>query len=548
MNFCQQLINSLAAEYKTTSRNRYHHPDIKLHLSKGASESYTSKYAAGILSIEACNLMSQAYGIAQLDIALKAGHTADYLGRSSPKFALRPLWLESEVEVVISELTSVYLPKFMLDSDFSEWIPKLWKRMVQLGFNAIIVGSRTSLQLKDFRDEKINLQEIILRLNECGIQVIVKPNFLPFQVDGYSKNCPFNEQFREVLKEAIKQFFLRVPACRQLFWESMLLYPFYRFHAKAQDLTEVEIVLEELKLLETALSRINQSPSKHLIFYVPSTGEHAGRQSNWLLNFLDDVGLNTSIAFSAVAGDFCHDHLSDHPFWKQLRYSPDSSSTPLLPIINFGAVEQGEGLWPITNFDLIDRFLVRCRRHPFAGIIGIVNKLPVEGSLLDCLLWVAGQSMWRDMSPMMLAETWFAAFRQGESFEELGEILKAARRIALEVSSLRTLEGNEERRRIGEPLVAQLKSLINFYEKWLCKLDRPSLKEYFILFAADIRQFLEQFLQLSCRTSFGTTLGVEEPILSFWTLRQGRGDFLTKPQLGPPGSTMEAIYNENRFL
>ncbi len=548
MKNCHDLAIAMAADYQLVRRSNKS-PEIKLRASKGESSGFVSNYAAGTLSIDSANAIGHAYGIAQMSIAANAGHMAEYLGKVSPKFPLRPLWLGSDCEVSICDQVSIHLPTFMLNPNLLEWIPLAARRLIELGYNAILVGSRLPGYFSNILADKVDLESILKLFNDYEIKVILKPNFLFLHNCTTSSKCPLDENLCSSLQKAFGQIYARIPSCKGVFWESMLLSPRYHAHTKAKELTGVEVVIHEVQLLEKCNNLSDKKLDRQLIFYVPSTtAAEAKSQAAWIPNLLDEMGDKSIFAFSAVEGGFYQDHLYDHPLWQQLRRSPDSSSTLLLPIVNIGAVEQGEGLWPLTNFDLVERFFFRCRRHAFAGVIGVVNHLPAPGSLLDFMLWVAGQSMWHDHPPALLAETWFDSFRKGEKFADLYPPLKAVRMIVLELSLLRNLENNEERRRIGEPLIAQLKTLTHQFEKDQSVLERPSIKDYFKLFVYDIKRFLEQSLQLSCRTIFAPTFGNEDLQPSFWTHPKGRGDFLVKPQEGLPGSILDKIYKENRFL
>ncbi|MBA2727516.1 MAG: hypothetical protein H0U49_05005 [Parachlamydiaceae bacterium] len=547
MKNCQELSNILTAKYVAAGRVKKI-PELKLHISHVEPEGFTSKYAAGVLTIDSAGAYGHACGIAQMTAATKAGHLADYLGKTTPKFPLRLVWLDTESEVEIADLVTIHLPFFMLNPDLMSWVPQTAQRLIELGYNAILLGCRKSIFVPNVVSQKVDLQSVIKMFGLYGIKVILKPN-LQFLQDDHCSKCPLDEAFRASLTKALSQLHALVPACNSIMWESMLQSPRFRFHQQAKDLTLVDIVIQEVQLVEKCHQLQGKKGERELIFYLPLSSISEGRShAEWIPTLLDEMGEKTTFAFSSVQGNFCHDHLPDHPLWQQLRQSPDCSATPLLPIVNLGAVEQGEGLWPATNFDLIERFYPRLRRHTFAGVIGVVNHLPEEGSFLDGLLWVAGQSLWRDMPPSMLAETWFSAYREEKDFAHMLLALKAVRKIVLEFSLLRSLENNEERRRIGEPLAMQLKEPTYFFDKKEWVMKRPSMKDYFNLFVCDTKRFLEQSLQLSCRAAFGSSFGHEEPQSSFWTHPKGRGDFLVKPQEGFPGSVMEAIYKENRFL
>lgn len=217
--------------------------------------------------------------------------------------------------------------------------PKEWgSRILRLGYNAVIVeGSEFSCFL------------------EYGLKVFVSGNDLS-QLKGADG----------------------------IFWESSLLNPEFFLHPKAKEMTIAELVQEEMKKIE------KEAKGKGVIYYIPAADEMVAlQQASWLETLCDEAGNQTFISFPAVCGNPVYDHLKPHPFWEVLRRAPDVSSTPLMPIINIGAVCQGEGLWPSFSFDLMQE---RFDRHHFGGIIGLCNEVPEKKGLLHLNLWVA--SMW----------------------------------------------------------------------------------------------------------------------------------------------------------
>jgi len=346
-----------------------------------------------------------------------------------------------------------------------------------------------------------------------------------------------------------------------IFWESMLLGPNYRYHKDAQDATEVEAVSKEVKLIESCLS-----PGKKLIFFIPSYSlATAKRQSSWISSFLDEMGNVSLLSFSATVGDICEDQNENHPFWKILRNSPDFSATPILPIVNFGLVGQGENLWPTANVDLIDRFLPRCHRHCFAGIISFWNYLPRKGSIGDCNFFIAGHSIRGGYSPQLLAETWFAAFRHDENFLLCWELMQDARRIVLGLSRLR-MDAVEKGRDLWKADLPKATAifLLNSVKMLLLKakllkgnentFSKVAIGEYFGFFATDIARFLRHLMPSMSHSEFH---GISLEDNGFWscsrsgknlsTQNKSQSFFPLEPHSGYEQSAMNAIFVENRW-
>jgi hypothetical protein len=330
------------------------------------------------------------------------------------------------------------------------------------------------------------------------------------------------------------------------------------YREDAPEATLLDLTAAEIKLWENSLGN-----EMSLIYYAPTKGgDCAKQQAEWLSVLCDEMGRKSLLAFPVVSGDPTSDHLPMHPFWKTLRESPDESGTGLLPVFNIGGIRQGEGLWPALHLDLIDNFVSRCRRHHFKGIVGLVNQIPVPGGILDCNLWVFGQSLWRHTPPRLLAETWFRAFKaewmDDLLFEKLGEI----RQIVLHLSWIRMMleeKGNqdfslEEGRAFVEGLWGHLKlwELRNEHleKKRLRRSSKSELCDYLTYFLRDARRFLIAFAR-AYNITLQTSKEEDEKQESFWT--QGskwKSDqtLLDKPVIGSAGSRMEQIYYENRTV
>ncbi len=551
MRKCQELATALAAEYAEKSKNK-RMPKLILSLKDKPDEGFSAKYSAGKLSIHAGSLLAQTYAICHLGAAINAGHLPDSLGENHPRFPLRPLWLKALMEVFLTDHVTLHLPEFMLAEDAKVLIPRFCKRLIECGYNSVLIGTHLSnwklSPSTTTSSPTTNLEDIFQQLHDHGIKIILKPNFA---IDATTLFLG-SPQLKTHLQNSFDALFRLFPKIDAFFWESLCQTPAYLNDPMALDSTDGEIALTEIKLLEHCLQ--NRS---NLIFYIPSPPKNeALRQARWITKFVDEMGVKSLLSFNAVSGSFYDDHSADHPLWELLRTSPDVSSTALLPIINIGLVKQGEGLWPITNFDLLDRFVSRCYRHHFEGAIGLISHIPESGSLLDCNLWVAGQTLWRDHPPFLIAETWFKAFRPAEDAQFSLELMKIARGIVLQLSLLRSIASNEsegislgidEAKIHGESILSSLKKLKLLYEKQVSlHLDvkddsRPSIKEYFSFFAHDVKQLLGSFLP-TFNLPLSHVLDEEESQISFWSHE------LEIPHRGHKNSTMEAIYLENRYL
>lgn len=559
MKKCQELALVLADEYNEMAKT-LRIPLLKLHLGKDSTlESFSAICRAGTLDLYSDGPLAQAYALSFMTVAVKSGHLADYLGTRKPKFALRPLWLGSPAKVAISQHVGLHVPEFMLAEDRQFWLPRFCKRLLECGYNSVMIGAQHGAFISKPAKQTFELSEICHHMLDHGIQLIVKPKFYLPPGSLPAHKCPYDKNFASFLATAYSELATELPQLSYIFWESMLLYSNYRYHPNAKEATTIEIVLEEVRLLESLLGA-----NTGLIFYLPSPNpQSAQKQAAWIPELLDDLGPKTVLAFSAVAGEISADHQLDHSLWNTLRLHRESSATPLLPIVNLGAVHQGEGLWPLVNLDLCERFIPRCQRHNFLGMIGFANHLPKQGGWLDSLLWVAGHSQWDSFQPHLLMETWFKAFYPNEDFSHCYPLLKDARKIALRTSSLHALACNrkranlasEEWRVYAEEILAQLKLLQMQCDRYFMKSFQAcsqNLQGHFNIFMADIKRFIDNFWQFFHLPAINL-LNKEEIGPGFWSQTANKSSpptswFHEEPQRGLPGSDMEAIFFQNRLL
>lgn len=531
MRKSQELTDALKTEYLEKIVEGF--PKLVLKKNPMPPEAFSANYSAKTLIIEASSPIGHSYGISKLTAAIKGNHLADYLGKSIPRFLWRPIWLKAAYKVEVNEHISLHLPEFMCAADAVHLTPRFCRRLIECGYNSIVIGSQLPQPSLKLCTNKIQLKLIFEQLREQGIKIIVKPSF---NLNAASI-CPYDPEFQKNIKSCIDLTLGDIAPIDSIFWESLSLQEEYRNHSQALDATDAELLLAEIRTVEKAINK-----RAELIFFLPSPLDSKKKisQAKWMNLIIDEMSPGSTLAFNAVQGTLYDDHSDNHPIWELLREAPDTSAIPWMPIINFGLVRQGEGLWPLTNFDLVDRFIPRCHRHHFAGVISLSSYLPQPGSLLDCNLWVAGQSLWSCKPSSLFAETWFKAFRPEEDRTACLDAFKKAREIGLTLSRLRSLAQGaactgEEARMHGELLLAQLKHI-----RWLWdSKNGPTshFKAYFSYFSRDVKQLTTTFLP-TFSLPLSHLIDHQEPATSFWAHSNER------PHREPQNKQMEAIFNE----
>jgi len=544
-----QIVDAIVDDYRTFVQHEPF-PELKWEITNESqtSEGYEAACLPRTIHIKAPNPLSLAYAISRLKIAAKSKHYNDFLGKCTPRFKLRPLWLECEVYFKVTDHFGVMLPKSCasLLEDPSN-LKHLSMRMISLGYNALIFGAREifAIQNEDSLPGS-SLKMLFDLIRSVGLKIIVKAKF--------TKNLQTN------IQGEFENFLKSLPPFDFLFYEAESLLSSLCKPHEQREMTSLDQALYEVEFLENLLS-----DQAGLLYFVSAHDlENAKQQSVWIPLLCDSVGNQTIIAFPAVAGDVLGDYLPSHPLWNELRQSPEASATALMPILNAGGIKQGEGLWPVLTYDLIDRYSPRCYGHQFAGIISLAKQLPKQGSLLDCSLWISAQAGWCEIPSSLLVETWFQAFKCDLNYIEMGDFWKKNREISLELSRMNSLISQENKNSVSHDecrfFAESILARLNYLEQSLKKNHKKSLAYPSILadqctyFIRDGRRIVLLFLQ-----SFNAPLGnipKEDGQASFWThLQEGTGQglknglkihFLDKPNSGAQGSTMHSIYQENR--
>lgn len=516
------------------------------------SESYSCSISGGQITLDASSNLAAVYGVNRLLTGIGSGHLAECAGEWHPRFPLRPLWIGCDVQVSLNPAVSIALPQFLCQEKTSQdQLRGFCRRVIEMGFNSILFGSMENSNVPSWAQVSLfEVKNFCSIMHEYGLKLIFAP-----QLEYDKSHCPLDVDYASFLEKRMQEFVQLLPDADYVFWTSQCWLQDCLQNPLAREATQADLVRAEILIIEKALQE--KIP---LIHFLPSSDlKIAKQQAEWLPALCDDVSKTTILSFSAVAGHFCADHLPPHPLWQTLRMQRGISATPLMPIVNIGSIKHGEGLWPALTFDLAEKFIDACDSHCFAGVIGLVNKLPAKGSLLDCSLWISAQAMWKKNSTDALGHTWFLASRPELNYLELADSFRDMRDIVVKLSWLRSFqfeekqrntESNEECRAMAESLAARLKLLQVRFEKEdrkrTTKAPRPSINDYFIPFAADVRSLIAQATQ-ACNVSIPNLRKAEDNNEGFWTQKERR-TMLETAQRGLPGSRMSQIFEENRLF
>lgn len=465
-------------------------------------------------------------------------------------YPLRPLCLRSHLGLVISSSVGVAVPQSLFSAHESAW-ETFADRIREMGYNALILGALCQ--------EKVDweagcpptwLKSISHSLASRNVKLFLVPAFTLIA-------CPAALGFAAKVKQCLDDLFKCVPDLGGILWESLILNSDYTNDVRAENATKAEILCMELSAVERGVQG-----KADLIFYVP--GSHPKELHTLCL----ESRPKTIIAFSAVGGgNPTHDHQSPNPFWTCLRKLPYRLETPLLPLVNTGAVNQGGGFWPSLPYDIFEMIYSRCSKHRFEGMITLAESVPSRGGFLDCALWTGTQIMLTQCPAEDLIEDWFAVNRPDYDYSRAAIFFRAVRGITVQCSRIGLLEKanllkiSEEIRAVIEGVMAQLRFAevnVQGVTRMRSKTSQYApMEEYFLYFSRDIRRILMDTIQkLEMNVSLQVSLDEGED--AFWTrvspgfssgLRTGsKIHILDKPNPGLAGSRMEQIYKENCLL
>lgn len=439
------------------------------------SENYFAAYKPGLIEVTGEGTLGTESGLAQLSWAAEAGHWSEFLGKITPRFPLRPLWVKNSITQDPAQVAS---------------------RIAELGYNALITSDSS--------------KALAAALAAKGIIYILhsQEGTLPEWVES-------------------------------IFYRSQALDP---NRSRTSDLTDAESVIQELQTIEQKMTGRGR-----LIFFVD--------QGDWFIDLCQAAGPKTTIAFSAVHGDWMLDHLNPNPCWSALRQERLPVTTALLPILNLGGVGQGGGMWPVVPFDLYDDYFPRLKRHHFLGAIAATTTIPPGPGFLECNLWVGSQLLWHIHSAEMLLETWFKA-RANVDYVQIRPWLKEIRAIALEINKLKY--GSEKLRKEWqrseaisqkiELLLGRLKLLDHEIRETAHRHLLSDSFPYFFLDQGRLLQLIAQRLDLHLR---GGLTQEQLNLDSFWT-GSGKGGAAAhkvaqyeSPYVNPEDPRMQQIYNLN---
>lgn len=471
------------------------------------------------------------FGQFLLTLGMASHHISDYVGSYQAGFPLRALWIKGDALMKVTSSTGCSFSKKLM----GEAPDKIAQRLFELGFNTLVFGSWKSADHPPIEGE---LYQKFAELQAAGIRIVVK-------LEGEWNGCPLDPKHAGSIQEKLQDALQVLPKGVDIFYSSQWNTSKYLAEVHAKDATLGELVLAELRLVEEVLPQ-----SASLFFHLPY---HAGvRESFWEKSFqhlCDDAGIKTAIAFDFCAGAAWEAPNIQHPLWEILRTQKSSSSTPLIPIVDIGAVTQGEGLWPLATVDLIPQILPFVKRHPLAGVIGLVPGMPLPNSLLEASVSSWGYALWTRVTDFHFFESWGMAH-----FPELGTaqfkaVVDLSRDIANKIHFLESGgPAPSLARQIGESLAGRAKEL-----EALAQLQKSALSEIVPYFIRDARRSLLRLLQ-EYQISLPNLLQTEDWQEGIWTEGSslasigkagGKVTLLSAPNRGAPGSRLDRWVQEN---
>lgn len=474
-----EVAKEIAKEFSTDSEKVFLES-----VGKEEADAFIIKRYRNSLRIEASNERSAAYAISQARQLSTSSHFHQLIGENRPLFPLRPLWMVADEPVAFSSSVGGYLPKCFLNNDKGAF-EKLCKRILEYGYNAILLGNKEGMfgkRAKQTFKELALLQELF---SDFGIQLILKPVLYTTEEETIY-HTPTHSSFQESIERAFADLFAICPSLEAVFWESAYLDEDFHYHPSAREYTKFDKVGLEVSQLSSLLPL-----SKKLIYYLPSNSERmAEQQSRWWLSLLNQVDSRTICAFSALSGSPFWDYLQPHPFWEVMQTTIAPPATPLMPILNIGGIELGEGYWPNMTLDLLETPFSDC---PLAGLVSCIKDFPEEGEILEGMLYATGMSQWRKKEPKALLQEWYQMrFKEG-NYSQFFSIMQKVRSIIKELKFFyqEKTDANEARFKL-ETMIA----LLNEVEHATRKIEFSRWNKSIEHFLVDARRLIQHFGQV----------------------------------------------------
>ncbi len=516
---------------------------------------YEAACRAGELEIIGGDDLDLSYGLAQALVGLLSGHREEFLGSHRPHLSRRVLWMRGNTMCQIVPGLTTAVPQALVGPKGAETIARWASRIVEFGFNTIIFGGGSLVP--ENPTSTAALANILSLFKDYGLTVGLRISLSGRPSDS---RCPFDPDYRQKIAEAFKGMVSEGVSPDLILWESQLLHPSFLSHSQASDALLFEVAQAEVHLLEQVLPT-----STTLIFYLPVGGrDFVEQHTHGILSLCDTVGESTIIAFPAVAGEPERDHLPEHPVWDALRRYGEPSATPLLPVVNVGAVGQGDGLWPALTCEVLERYSDHQFRAPFAGIMALVDEIPQGNGFLACNLWVAGQVLWHQRPPARLIETWFDAYRPDLQYRSHIQALKLAREVVLDLSHLADIKASLSRPTQAalspahiDLLAARLRLLDQLFrfDSEVSQGLNSSMADYFHYFSRDAWCLLHWHLDRLRLPAPGVAAAVDHSG-GFWTSIKAQGGrnvpggatvtCLDSPRWISEDARMGLVFHENR--
>lgn len=558
------LAETLSKAYSERQSEKIH-VKLKAGGGSGSPESYEARSEAGVIRITSGSELGLAYGAAQLGMALRAGHVGEWTGLQSARFPLRPLSLGAGLVWKVNGELGIPIPHaFEPDKVQEVGLPQrarqVARRAIEMGYNSILFSAPSSQSVQEVEELDYSMDELCQALQVAGLQVLFQP--MVVAVGESMGACPLKPKTRAYIAMLVEDLLKAVPKANGIFWESLLGESSYSSEEVARDFLIYDLVLSELRLMEHLTGK-----DRRLVFYLPSQNlEESRKQAQWISDLCDDADTSTIIAFSSTVGHPVAWEQGLHPFWQELRRLPDSSYTPLMPVVNVGNVKRGNGLWPNVPLRFLDEVCGRLWRHRFAGVTAMTDFLPKPGGFNEMALWALGQAQWRSLPPTQLAETWLLARRPAWSIRRVLDTVQACEYSTQELYSMLALAeqglGKDKdldlcRSRI-EALLAQLKYLqILVKDSPVDASQQSTLDDYVIFYLRDTKRMVHHCLK-KMNIAMGSVLVGDDLQEAFWTemdAEPSRGigagaevNFLARPNRGEPDSRLRLVADENLFL
>jgi len=451
-------------------------------------ESFVIDMKVDSIHLEAESKPAQEFAMHQLLAALQSNRLGDFIGPSTPLYAMRPLWIHGGCLCRLPSGIEVNLPEFLfagggdeIDVDILHTL--VW-HLYDLGFNAVIFAPQKEHARSIERTITTQaLHKALDFIRSFGVVSVL--HFSPPPTDHKREISDWNLFFSQVA--------VLLDVSDFLFWSSSELWR-DGFEPKKEKPQEFDKIREEIIFLQ-------KMAKCGIFYYFPCSDMNlAQKQSPWLLSLATEVADTTVLSFSASAGSPFYEQSKLHPVFQEISRLPSPFQgrfVPFLGVRQYGSQEKV--VIADCPFPFVEKTLGWQRYGRLYGAGCQVEWLPQVKSFASGVLWAIGQRMWRSLNTYGLFETWLLRYHSDikeciseEFLDRFHKVVRAQSQVDMMAQEPTTQEKSMQFARKIEEAASSLQNFSSTVANFRSLPAFQEAKPSFVEFSEILQQFQKQ--------------------------------------------------------